>query len=307
MRGKITENVTFVTKPAMIECKIENTSKSLLGVSECFPVLGDTPSPGSLNWAKTGDVSEYDIPKFTVKNGPFKNVQIVGYDIRQQTGATYKAVVENQFLVDLRCDVLMDLISNSSIVNGIISADMIFASVGSGSKLIRIGSDVYNEIIGFQEATPVNKKELKPENIYSFGGKTFTFIAENFEYYDTIYGQFSTERMYKKTTLKQFWVGQLTSPKWVESHHGAFLYPYVYDNEPPRSSKKIVHISKLDLSNFSETIYDLLLTAPSDKFDSSYIFNILNLCNIAKIYKPEIVDVPAYIIIKNLVESRLAK
>lgn len=112
--------------------------------------------PASGKWVKgKSNATTVDRP-----NDPIKSVKIMDLEIRGQGGRAYKVLIDEKYYVDLREDVLLDVIFECGIEKGgKLKGEFIFAVVGSQMKLVRVGSLLHDKLI---ESTAVGKmKEIK--------------------------------------------------------------------------------------------------------------------------------------------------
>lgn len=99
-----------------------------------------------------------------IDNKPFK-VRIVDLDFRGNGGRAYKALVNlggvNNLLIDLREDMIMDVIRNFGIgKNGECDAEFIFAKIVSQMKVIRVGSKIHQELLELKEIQAKSKIKI---------------------------------------------------------------------------------------------------------------------------------------------------
>lgn len=108
------------------------------------------------------------------ENIPVSGVKIVGLSVRSGGGRAYKAIYPPNYLVDLRESVLLDVIQNEGInAGGEMNGRFLWSVNGSQMRLIRVGSNAYQEIVNRQDLNSLKRipiKELEPGGIYV--GKT---------------------------------------------------------------------------------------------------------------------------------------
>jgi len=83
-----------------------------------------------------------------VENKPISNVRVISSGYRDQS---YKALID-KYYIDLTDDVLMDTMLQTGVApGGVLQGEFIWAKIGSQMKLIRIGSELYNLVMKFEE------------------------------------------------------------------------------------------------------------------------------------------------------------
>lgn len=210
MNGYIPEKlkIVFVNKEVMF-WRWENFDKSYsTTVMPAFVVDHEKPKnlETAMSWAN-GKCFEWDretresirvaTPSVvTVDNNPI-SIKIVGFVKRSQGGRAYKVIFDdNRYYVDLREDVLFDTIINSNIMNGVPESKFIWCVVGSQMKLVRVDSDLHNEL---KKANKVSRSKCIPKSKLEVGGiyrnkknEKFIYLGErwSFEDSETEYSQY---------------------------------------------------------------------------------------------------------------------
>lgn len=115
---------------------------------------------------------EEDIILDEFENNPFSGVKLFELEKRSEGGRAYKVLVHDKYYVDFREDVLVDCMLNARISGqkeyALIEGEFIFARVGAEMKLVRIGSDLHNELIqSTQEKTKKKISKLEIGKLYS--------------------------------------------------------------------------------------------------------------------------------------------
>ena len=96
-------------------------------------------------------IEEYD-------NDPISGVKIVDLEVRGNGGRAYKIALPNKLFVDMREDVLMEVIMKRGVSpGGILNGEFIWCRVGSETKLVLVGSDLHKECL---EAMKFKTKDL---------------------------------------------------------------------------------------------------------------------------------------------------
>jgi len=144
-QGYIPENIVFVFSDS-IKAKDIN-------VVPAFPV--DAANKKRLEsadrWATNGNWQnrgkEKTVKKKEYPNGPFVDVRINDLEFRGEGGRAYKVVVGDDYYVDFREDELMWVIKNRGIrEGGFMNGEFCFAVVGSQTKLVPIGSPLWEGV-----------------------------------------------------------------------------------------------------------------------------------------------------------------
>lgn len=158
---------------------------------------------------------------FECKNDFVKSVRIIGLDIRGQGGRAYMALINEEYLFDMREDVMLDTMINTGITPGaVLPGSYIFALIGSQMKLIRTGSLLHDKMI---EATAYKAKkaitQLDVGGIYTnkigtylYLGTVYTRYAEQDDFDSSYDHRFCYNRVYKyslSTSYKRHCVIQL--------------------------------------------------------------------------------------------------
>lgn len=161
--GYIPERIVMVFSDAITT---KNKAGEEINVVPAFPV--DAKNKKRLEtadtWALRGNYrngkGQRTVTKQEYPNGPFKDVKINALEIRGEGGRAYKVVVGDDYYVDFREDELMWVMQNPGIrPGGIMNGEFCFAVVGSQTKLIPIGSPLWDSM---QQATKRKEaKELK--------------------------------------------------------------------------------------------------------------------------------------------------
>ena len=104
----------------------------------------------------------------TESDNIIKDIILCNIEYRGNGGRAYKVIADGYY-VDLREDVLTDIMLKSSIINGKINGEFIWAMVNSEMKIVRKDSELYNELIksaNLKSIKPIPIKELEVGGIY---------------------------------------------------------------------------------------------------------------------------------------------
>jgi hypothetical protein len=126
------------------------------GVHEAFPV-DSSNGPGiesAVNWAERyGSGRGYF--KDVHPNDNMTDVIIVDMECRTGNSKVYKALVKNKYYVDLRPDVVLDIMVNGSIQNGVIQSPMLWVRAKGGMRLTRAGSPDHIDSLDAKKPKPI--------------------------------------------------------------------------------------------------------------------------------------------------------
>lgn len=100
-------------------------------------------------------------------NSPIKNVKLIRLDYRSEGGRAYKVLIDGKYYADLREDVLIDVLVNERINNGILGGEYIWARHGAQMKLVRVGSSLHSSLVA---STNRDKMGKIPNNKFEVGG-----------------------------------------------------------------------------------------------------------------------------------------
>lgn len=126
-------------------------------------------------WASEGRAKAFDTHGFD--NEAFKDLRWVGIDSRSEGGVAYKVLTPQGWLVDLREDVVIECLMEGAIetkngpqgIGTYFTADFIWVVMGSQTRLVRVGSKVYDEIMESEVLRgmgPVPESDLEIGGIY---------------------------------------------------------------------------------------------------------------------------------------------
>lgn len=153
-----------------IELKPENKK---IKVAPAFIVPEDNKNfvNSAKNWATTYDREARKSvcgKDNIILNNP-TSIRIVGLSYRSSGGRAYKVIYPPNYLVDLREDILLDVIYHSSISNGVPDCKFIWASVGGQMKLIRVNSQLHKYVIEKHQTSKlslISKDKLEEGCLY---------------------------------------------------------------------------------------------------------------------------------------------
>lgn len=183
-KGYIPAKITYVC--AKTETIEEYTEDDILlyktKVTPTFPI--ETGKPLDKAMSQTGLKN----PKvIETENKPIKNIVIVGLEERGNGGRAYKVVIDDNYYVDMREDVILDTIFNCGIEKGgKLKGEYVWVKYGSNMKLIRTNSDMYKQFEQGSEIhalPPLNKKDIVVGGIYSTkSGNSLLYLGSFYTY-----------------------------------------------------------------------------------------------------------------------------
>jgi hypothetical protein len=305
--GYIPENITFYCQAEKLNINVEHTNTVIKDIFNSFPIDPVKDAATAKKWAIGYGKNSLDQPiQFFFKNEPIKNVKIVQSEDRYRGNTVYKAIVRDRFYVDLSSETLMDIISNSSIVNGVIQCEMVFVKQNS-MKLIRYGGAVYNEFVKKEIATPIKISDIKPGNYYRTNRATFAYLSDkqcveiNIEeqwkagqviktkkYFDKFY--FASEIGLDNLATQEISINE-------DKHNNDYVTLYLnnkyfyFSNSnyyvPDQTSKaKIWHVGEIDSSIYEkilENIDSLIITEEEISNCQQYLYLVYNITKILDI------------------------
>ena len=148
--GYIPKNITYISKPLVTYTNNWDEGDEFNKYEAKSTFVSDSDNAKTIqtgkNWATNYDNKKYTIKEF--ENNPINNVVVIGLEHRGEGGRAYKIIVNNEFLFDLREDVLLDTIINEGISkSGKLNGTFIWGCIGPQRKLIRVGSQLHNKLL----------------------------------------------------------------------------------------------------------------------------------------------------------------
>jgi hypothetical protein len=152
----------FMARPAFIVPDDSDAFKATAGKWASETEYGGT--------AKAFDTHGFD-------NEPFTDLRWVGIESRKDSGVVYKVLTPEGWLVDLRQDVVIECLLEGDIktknwpqgIGTYFTAEFIWVVMGSQSRLVRVGSKLYEEIMESQVLRgmgPISERDLEVGGIY---------------------------------------------------------------------------------------------------------------------------------------------
>ena len=99
----------------------------------------------------------------TVDNKPIKKVRLLSLEFRGEGGRAYKVLLDDKYYVDMREDVLVDVLLQTGITNGILGGEYVWGKLGSQMRLMRIGSELHKML----QTSTIQKDmpKIKPDEL----------------------------------------------------------------------------------------------------------------------------------------------
>jgi hypothetical protein len=232
-----------------------------------------------------------------LENKPLTNVRVASLEYRGNGGRAYKVIVNDLYYVDMREDVILDTMITCGIEKGaLLKGEYVWTKYGAQMKLIRVGSQEYNNIS--KNPIPSEMKEIKAGDI-EIGGVyesksgniemylgafwTYNFLQdEKIGYFVSRHDRYSNQRLVKKkvhifldvrftknvekSTLQGILKG-MSSPMW-------------YINLKSSKSKFVKQVAKKDFSgeDIVGTIRKIAEDYDNDKNPYPHNWGIEKLC-----------------------------
>lgn len=152
-------------------------------------------------------------------NTPRTGYTITGFEHRREGGVAWKVLTPDRYMVDLREDVLLEIILSGGIAEGgRIIPELIWAIVGSQMKLICYGSHtmkVIQEYMVNKQKPKIRKKDLVPGTVYSSPtGKVVVYLGMvEYDRFDTVPTNIKSYSSSAKT-MSLVYVGTEKYPMW---------------------------------------------------------------------------------------------
>lgn len=152
--GGIPAQLTVVLRP---EVPYDLVGGGSVPVRPAFYADADKPWCVKLGreWGQYDDIRSRDLGKPELldrPNEPFTDLRLVGLDIRTEGGRAYKVLTTDNHLVDLREDVVLDILLTTGVrPSGHIAGEFLWAMNGSQMRIVRVGSTLHTELAESQE------------------------------------------------------------------------------------------------------------------------------------------------------------
>jgi hypothetical protein len=245
MAKYIPKRITYVcAKSEICEEYFDDTEIliSKIRITPAWPIETGKSLDAAIKWAGGDRIAKI----IDVENNPITNVKIVGLEERGNGGRAYKVVIDDKYFVDLREDVVLDVIFNCGIEKGgLLNGTFIWVKDSSAMRLIRYDSTIYNEYLAGTEKI-ASFVELKPTDIIP-GGVYETKGGRRNLYL----GLFQIYNFHEKVKGNGYGKEERTHREYVKTpmHVYLDLQNYIKFNFKTEGIKRI--FSKIDYSPYS--------------------------------------------------------
>lgn len=122
--------------------KIPKNVNMYVGTDGAFPANPNSPARTAENWAGT--------TQFTVLPNYFESFKIVGLD-RRKNRVTYKILIDKLYLVDLRDQIVLEILQAYTCAFGEFNGQFCFLSNGSDFKIVGIDTPTFKSVLKYQQ------------------------------------------------------------------------------------------------------------------------------------------------------------
>ena len=181
--GTIPVQINYVySAPEQVVAKSswdDTKNKTSITVNSSYPVeVGDEKSlDRAKKWAEYLNVCSWDRKAIkhiaqiaTFNNDPLENLKLISLESRGESGRAYKVLINDKYYVDLREDVLMDVMISVGVKpGGILGGSFIWAKLGNQMRLVRVGSDLHKMLVDSnnkKDMPKISKNNLEIGGIY---------------------------------------------------------------------------------------------------------------------------------------------
>jgi hypothetical protein len=208
----IPKSITYVhDKPETIEEYWEDSDVLMkkVKVAATWPIETGKALDKAIEWAGGEKVAKQVI----VDNSPIDNIKVIGLDIRGNGGRAYKVVIDDLYYVDMREDVILDVMFETGIqAGGKLNGTFIWVKYGSQLKLVRVGSELHKEFVEknerYESFVEIKPKDVEVGGLYEMkSGKIYLYLGKMsaYHYYQSEKrgGYFSDDKYYNKHIVKE--------------------------------------------------------------------------------------------------------
>ena len=110
------------------------------------------------------NVENIGLNKDIVDNKPINNIKLISLSLDRMD---YNVLVDDKYYVNIRRDILADVLINNEVKKGVINAEFIWASSGKVLKLVRVDSDLHKNLL---KAVSRNSLHVISDNKLEIGG-----------------------------------------------------------------------------------------------------------------------------------------
>jgi len=178
-----------------------------------------------------------------VPNTPITGLRVYNLEQRAEGGRAYKVVTQEGYCYDLREDVLLEAIIEAGCEKGgILSGEWVWAVYHSQMRLVRVGSHLYNELLGFTnrkkaaKTCPIRATDLQVGHAYrAVSGLVGVFLG-----FVNFFGNDSKHQLWFKIDPYDVRIGVRIDDVLRENRNSYFHYSVV------KSHSYIEHLGPVD-------------------------------------------------------------
>lgn len=183
--GAVFEKLRIVAKtPSEITRTVDSVDRKEI-VQWAF--ISDENSKSSLKtateWAsRSFGHANSDSEMISTENPPRSGYRIFDLEFRGEGGRAYKVITPDGYYVDMREDVLMDVILNAGITKGgEMLCEFVWGRIGNQTRIVRVGSKMHEGMTGASNRSKMKKissKDLEVGGVYrTASGKIGMFLG----------------------------------------------------------------------------------------------------------------------------------
>jgi hypothetical protein len=244
------------------------TEKQVADSTEQYGPYFDEPSGRWWQWKVTRlKVAKTRKPNVIVtekENWPMDGYKILSLEHRNEGGRAYKVTYDGR-VFDLREDVLLDVLLNSEVKNGVIACSLLWARVGSQMKLIRHNSSLHKDLLATQTlSSKLVTNKLVYGGVYKTKTQTMVYLGRHsyVDYESHKVPEYSGNGWY--SNYKYVYTPKEVKPahifltvdedKLKLSRLGNYKFVYYWNFGAHKTNPKSVYVEKLELPELDELI-----------------------------------------------------
>jgi hypothetical protein len=157
----------------------DTKNKTSITVYSSYPVeVGDEKClERAKKWAEYLNLHSWDTKAVkhivqidTLNNDPLEKLKLISLESRGEGGRAYKVLVNDKYYVDLREDVLMDVMIQVGVEpGGILGGYFIWAKLANQMRLVRVGSELHKMLVDShnkKDMPKISKSNLEVGGVY---------------------------------------------------------------------------------------------------------------------------------------------
>jgi hypothetical protein len=174
--------------------------------------------PQTREYIETAEPEVVEVP-----NDPFHRLQIVGLEQRGMGGRAYKVITEEGYLFDLREDVAFDIMLMTGILEGgVVEGDFVWGKYSSQMKILRMGSEDYQEFVRGTEKKKLKKipnKDLVVGGVYRSTNNTSAVFRGRMRLFGTKKTKLAWSGIYDREPDLQKSYEDRKTAVWLSTNH----------------------------------------------------------------------------------------